>query len=131
MFTGVYHIGYLTDDMAAAIDFYRRTFGAELKLETLSGDGVSKMAFVRIGQTEIELMEPGDKARLNGRTGLILDHVGYTVESIEADMARLSSKGVGFESAAPRTNPEGARLIYLDSATTLGARIHITEPPRG
>lgn len=130
MFGDVYHVGYLTDDIDAAVAFYERTFGGTLKMQTTSRDGASRMAFVRVGQTEIELIEPNDKSRLGGRTGLIVDHVGYVVDSIDGEMTKLAERGIKFQTEAPYTNPEGARLIYLDSSTTQGARIHLTERPR-
>ena len=39
MFTGIYHVGYWTDDIQAAIRFYQATFGAELFQEALGPDG--------------------------------------------------------------------------------------------
>jgi predicted enzyme related to lactoylglutathione lyase len=129
MFTDVYHIGYQTDDMTSAIAFYKATFDATLKQE-ITNPGVNRMAFLRAGNTEIELIEPADKSRLGGRTGLILDHIGYVVPDIDASMAVLAARGIKFEAEKPRINPEGARLIYIDSSTVQGTRIHLTERPK-
>ncbi|HUE76010.1 MAG TPA: VOC family protein [Chloroflexota bacterium] len=127
MFDGVYHIGYLVDDVDKAISFYEATFGGELVGRSIAGDGISKMAFIRCGETEVELIQPGDPARLGGRTGLIIDHVGYEVADIDAAVAELREKGVQFAAPAPHVNSMGARLIYLDSASTMGTRVHLTQ----
>ncbi len=129
MFSDVYHVGYLTDDLDAAKAFYRDTLGATVLLESGNAESGSKMAFLQVGGTEVELIEPADKARLGGQTGLIYDHIGYTVDDLDAAIAQLRARGVGFATDAPRTNPAGARLIYLDAKDTLGARIHLTQPP--
>jgi len=129
MIREVYHVAYLTDDIEAAKAFYTNAFDAEIVLESASPDTGSKMAFIRLGGTQIELIEPADKARLEGRTGLVLDHIGYVVDSINAEMERLAAKGIGFASPAPKISPEGARLIYLDASTALGVRVHLTERP--
>src|SRR5713226_3685244 len=109
MFKDVYHIGYHTDDADAAIAFYERAFGGKLKQETKNPDG-SRLAFVRMGGTEVEIIQPGDKSVLGGKTGLILHHVGYTVDSVDAALADLEGKGFKRLWPEPRTNVEGARL---------------------
>ena len=127
MFSDIYHIGYLTDDVARDIAFYQEVFGGELIAQAPGPDGVTKMAFLKVGNTEVELIEPGDKSRLGGRTGLILDHVGYLVPDIDAAVEQLRAKGIKFATEAPYTNALGHRLIYLDSATIQGTKMHLTQ----
>lgn len=129
MIRDIYHVAYLTDDIDAAKTFYVDVLGAQVALEHTSGASGSKMAFIHLGDTRIELIQPADTARLQGRTGLVLDHIGYEVDSIEAEMEQLATKGMAFATAEPIVNPEGARLIYLDAASALGVRIHLTEQP--
>lgn len=129
MFSDVYHICYLTDDLDAATTFYCQTFDAEVLLQTESPDTGSKMAYLQVGATQVELIEPADKARLKGQTGLVYDHIGYVVERIETTMEQLTALGISFATVAPKTSAEGARVIYLDSTSVLGARIHLTERP--
>jgi methylmalonyl-CoA epimerase len=128
MFKDVYHIGYQTDDADAAIELYRRAFGGEVKQEASNPDG-SRLVFMRIGGTEVELIQPGDRAQLGGKTGLILHHIGYTVDDLDAELARLEGKGYKRLWPEPRTNAEGARLIYMDPATLNGINMHLTERP--
>jgi catechol 2,3-dioxygenase-like lactoylglutathione lyase family enzyme len=126
MFSEIYHTGYQTDDMAAAVELLRRLFGGEVIAEMPATDG-GKLAYVRAGGAEIEVIEPADKSRLGGRTGLILDHVGYAVEDIDQAIEKLRAEGVRFQSAAPTTNAVGQRMIYLDAATVAGTKMHLTE----
>jgi methylmalonyl-CoA/ethylmalonyl-CoA epimerase len=129
LFKDVYHIGYLTRDKDAAIAFYRTTFGGELKLESRNPDG-AQLAFLRVGNTEVELVQPADASALRDLPLLVLDHVGYVVDSVDDELARLEAKGVKRLWPEPRLNAEGARLIYLDPATLEGVRLHLTERPR-
>ena len=126
MFTGIYHVGYWTDDIDAAIRFYQTTFGAELFKEA-SPDGTTKMAFLHVGDTDVELIQPADQSVLGGQTGIIIHHVGYLVPDIEAAMAELAARGVTFATPEPYVTPTGARIIYLDTASTNGARMHLTQ----
>lgn len=126
MFTDIYHTGYLTDDIGQAIDLLRRTFGGTIIADRPASDG-GRLAYVKVGSAEVELIEPADKSRLGGRTGLVLDHVGYTVADIDQAIAELAGKGVRFQTAKPTINAVGQRMIYLDLATTGGSKMHLTE----
>jgi catechol 2,3-dioxygenase-like lactoylglutathione lyase family enzyme len=130
VFESVWHVAYLTDDLAAATRVFVDLFGGTVEREAHVGGGRLKVAFVRVGGAAVELVEPADRTRLNGRTGLVLDHVGFTVADLDATIEQLSAKGATFASEQPSVNPEGARLIYPSAETVLGARIHLTEPPR-
>jgi methylmalonyl-CoA epimerase len=130
VFKDVYHIGYQTDDKDAAIAFYRRALGGELKQEVTNPDG-AVLAFVKVGNTEVEIIQPADKSVLKGQKGLILHHIGYVVEDIERELAALEANGMKRLWPAIRTNAEGARLIYMDPATMHGINMHLTERPKG
>lgn len=129
MFDDVYHIGYTTPDKDAAIAFYRDTFGGEVKQEATNPDG-ARLVFMRIGRTEIEIIQPADTGPIANGPLLNLDHIGYVVGSVDRELAALEAKGVRRLWPEPRLNAEGARLIYLDPATTKGVRMHLTERPR-
>jgi methylmalonyl-CoA/ethylmalonyl-CoA epimerase len=129
MFAAIYHTGYLTDDLAGAIDLLKRTFGGTVTAETRSGDG-GRLAYVQVGGAEVEVIEPADKSRLGGNRGLVLDHVGYSVEDLDLAIADLSEKGIRFQTAEPTVNAVGQRMIYLDAATTGGSKMHLTEVGR-
>jgi methylmalonyl-CoA/ethylmalonyl-CoA epimerase len=130
MIEDVYHIAYLTDDIEAAKTMYTTIFDAEVVRESFNSTTGMKAAYVKLGGTMVEIQEPTDKTVLGGRTGLILDHIGYVVPNIEDAMQQYAAKGVGFATAEPVVNPEGARLIYLDAPALLGVRVHLTERPQ-
>ena len=127
MFKDVYHIGYRTRDKDAAIAFYKEAFGAELKLEANNADG-AKLAFLRVGGTEVELIQPADTAELRGGPLLVLDHVGYVFDSVEEGLAKLEAKGMKRQFV--RTNAEGAVIAYVEPSTANGMKFHLTERPK-
>ena len=127
MFKDVYHIGYRTRDKDAAIAFYKEAFGAELKLEANNTDG-AKLAFLRLGATEIELIQPADTSDLRDEPLLVMDHVGYVVESVDDGLAALEAKGMKRQFV--RTNAEGAKLAYIEPSTANGMKFHLTERPK-
>src|SRR5438270_1196662 len=125
MFTDIYHIGYLTEDNATAIEFYVKTFGAELLAESIAADGKTKLAFAHVGNTEVELIESPERARAAGKGPIVLDHIGYVVPDIEAAAADLRAKGIKFAADRPNVNPRGHQVLYLDAATTNGVKMHL------
>ncbi|MCC6626403.1 MAG: VOC family protein [Chloroflexi bacterium] len=127
MIDGIYHIGYWTDDIARAIAMYQTVFGAEVFQEATGADGKTKLAFLHVGQTDVELIQPADQSVLGGQTGLVIHHAGYLVADIEASIAALKAKGVKFAAETTNRTPTGAQIIYLDTASTNGARIHLTQ----
>ncbi len=125
MFGTVHHIGYLTDDAGRDVALYERAFGGKVAAQRDTPDG-GKMVFVRFGDSEVELIEPGDKSRLGGRPGLVLDHVSYFVDDIDKAIEQLRAGGVQFQ-PGPTVNMTGDRMIFLDTGSSGGTRIHLTE----
>jgi methylmalonyl-CoA/ethylmalonyl-CoA epimerase len=127
MFSDIYHIGYLTDDNAAAINFYVTMYRAEVIGTGLGADGSTKMAFLKVGNSEVEFIEAPDRVKAAGQGSIILDHVGYLVPDIAAAAAELRTKGIKFLSEKPNLNPLGHQILYLDSATTNGVKMHLAQ----
>jgi hypothetical protein len=125
MFQGVHHIGYLTDDIDAAKKLFADKFDGKVLTESTNAEG-NKALFMRMGAVEVEVIEPADKAKLGGRKGLVIEHVGLFVEDFEGAKAGLERKGVKFvASAAPAGSPR-PRIAYMENESTLGTRIHLS-----
>jgi methylmalonyl-CoA/ethylmalonyl-CoA epimerase len=127
MFQDIYHVGYFTEDNAAAIEFYVRVFDAKLIGEGISTNGTSKMAFLKVGNTEVEFIEAPERVRAAGKGSILLDHIGYLVPDIAAAAAELDRRGIKFAAEKPNLNPLGHQVLYLDANTTNGVRMHLTE----
>ena len=135
MFEKIQHIGYYTPDLTATVQWFERSFGAVNagggplpKSAAVPSGGVN--AYVRFGRVEAELIEPEDKAGLeSGR--LTMHHVGYVVANIEQTVAELRGKGFKFAADAPFTNVMGQQVLYFDSSSTNGVRVHLTQLPDG
>lgn len=134
MFSGIQHMGYLVDDLAAAVAWFARAFGgvnagggAMSSSPMVPGGGIN--AFVRFGAVEVELMQPADTRPLPRNT-LVMHHVGYVVDDIAAAARQAASKGLRFLAETPFTNPMGQQVHYFDPATTNGTWMHLTQVPR-
>ena len=124
--TGIVHPGYLVSDVDRAAAWWVETLGG-----VRIGGGPSRrggrIAFVNVGRAQVELIESESRAGIG--PGHVLDHVGYRVENLAADLAGWRAQGFRFQTEAPAVNPVGQTLIYFDTATSMGSRMHLTELP--
>jgi catechol 2,3-dioxygenase-like lactoylglutathione lyase family enzyme len=133
MFEKIQHIGYLTPDLDAAIAWFEKSFGAvnagggPLPVSFAMPSG-GRNAYVRFGSAEAELLEPEDKTGLSGEV-LTMHHVGYVVADINRSIDDLLARGFKFAGDKPFTNVMGQQLLYFDSSTTNGAKMHLTQLP--
>ena len=133
MFDAIQHIGYLVDDLDAAVAWFADSFGAEnagggTMPSSRIVPGGGRNAFVRFGGVEAELMQPADTSTLPKST-LVMHHVGYVVSDIPKAVAMAKSRGLAFLADAPNTNPVGQQVLYFDPDTTNGVMIHLTKIP--
>ena len=123
----IVHAGYLVEDLDSTIAWY---------LEKLDGVHVGggatanggRNAFVNFAQVQVELIEPGDKSTLGGKVQT-MDHVGYAVADINSAILQCQNRGIRFVGDAPRTNSIGQQVLYFDTATSRGTRMHLTKLP--
>lgn len=127
MFTGIHHIGYHVSDIEAAVKAYVEMYGGEVEVQFYNAGAKSKVAFVKTGDTRVELMEPDDKSVLGGAQGQILHHVGYLVPDLHAAAEQLRSRGARFLTEEPVKNPyTGWQVWYFDGGPVLGVKQHIS-----
>ena len=127
MFSDIHHISYLVPDLDAAIDSYGERFGA-----AVTGRGtvanLGEVAFLQVGDVEVEFICPNDRSALNGSGGnWVVHHIAYVVENLERVVAEHRQRGYGFGTDEPFTNFMGYRLIYFDPADTGGCLVHLTD----
>ena len=123
----IIHAGYRVKDLEQAIAWYVDNLGG-----THIGGGPSRNggrnAFVNFGQVQVELIEPGDTSGLAAGAH-VMDHVGYVVGDIPSCMGECQANGLRFVSDAPNTNSVGQQVLYFDTDTSLGSRMHLTRLP--
>ena len=123
----IVHAGYLVRDADAAIEWYVQRFSG-----THVGGGPSprggRNAFVNFGQVQVELIEPGDPSVIPEGVHQ-MDHVGYVVGDIPTCMPECQHRGLRFIADAPATNSIGQQVLYFDTDTSLGSRMHLTRLP--
>ena len=134
MFDKIQHIGYLVDDLDAAVAWYRDNFGGENAGGSSLNPSVAvpsggRNAFVHFGQVEVEIIEPNDKA------GLWPWRPHHAPRRLRRRRYRRRPRPT-WKPAASASPPSGAftnvlgqGVLYFDPATTNGCLMHLTQQP--
>jgi methylmalonyl-CoA/ethylmalonyl-CoA epimerase len=125
------HIGIAVKNLDETVAFYRQVMGLEVSsTEVFNG---MKIAFLRIGDSELELLEDmtpdGAIARHIGKRGEGIQHVAYRVDNIERALQEMRAKGIELIDERPRPGARHARVAFLHPKSTKGVLIEFVEPP--
>jgi methylmalonyl-CoA/ethylmalonyl-CoA epimerase len=131
---GVNHIGIAVHSIDAQRPFYEGTLGAVFEgVEDVPGQKV-RVAFFRVGDVRLELLEPTDPAgtvaAFLDKRGEGLHHVAFTVEGIEARIAELKQSGLRMIDEVPRPGAHHMRIAFLHPKSTFGVLTELCEPPQ-
>ena len=124
------HIGIAVKNLDETLAFYRQVMGLEVSSsEVFNG---MKVAFLRIGDSELELLEDttpdGAIARHIAKRGEGIQHVAYRVADIEQALQEMRAKGVELIDERPRLGARHARIAFLHPKSTKGVLIEFVEP---
>ena len=104
--------------------------GLPLAHEELLGE--LKIAFVPIGETNIELVQSTDPdgvmAKYVEKKGEGIHHIALEVEDIDAAVEELLAKGMKMIDQKPRRGAHGATIAFLHPKATHGVMIELVKP---
>jgi len=126
------HIGIVVRNLDAAINDYERLYGVTpLKIETLP-DIHCRMAFIKVGEVFVELLEP--TAPGAGRIGKFLDehgegfhHMAYRVDDIDRVLADRIAKEIPLRDRVPRNGGDNSRIAFLEPHATHNVLTELVE----
>jgi methylmalonyl-CoA/ethylmalonyl-CoA epimerase len=125
------HIGIAVSNLDEALELYTDTFGLELQGTEVVEEQKVKVAFLPIGDTEIELLESTDPegpiAKFIEKRGQGIQHIALRVDDIDAALDRMRAKGIRLIDEKPRYGAGGARIAFLHPKATGGVLIELCE----
>jgi len=135
LFGRIDHIGVAVEDIDAAIELYRDSFGMELAhRETVESQGVEAV-LLDVGDGHVELLAPlGPETPVGkymAKNGPGLHHVAYAVDDIDAALEKIAAAGVQLIDSEPRTGIRDSRVAFLHPRSTGGVLTEIVEPAGG
>ena len=127
------HIAIIVRSIEEALQVYEGALGLELtEVEEVPEQAV-RVAFLPVGESEIELVEPlstsSGVARFLEKRGEGLHHICLEVDDIEAALQDLAAQGVRLIDEQPRQGVHG-RVAFLHPKSAHGVLIELIEKPR-
>jgi len=133
MLKKVDHIGIVVRSIEEALKVYRDALGLPLAHVQEVPEQQVRIAFLPVGDCEIELVEPtaadSGVARFLEKRGEGLHHICFEVEDIEAALRDLAAKGVRLIDRQPRQGAIG-RVAFLHPKSAHGVLIELVEKGR-
>src|SRR5262249_11150848 len=113
-------------------EYYEGTLGAVFEgVEEVPSQKV-RVAFFRIGDVRLELLEPADPASpvatFLDKRGEGLHHIALTVEGIEARITELKQAGLRMIDDVPRSGAHHMQIAFVHPKSTFGVLTELCEP---
>lgn len=133
MINRINHVAIVVEDLDAALRFWRDALGLPLsKTEENPGENVD-IAFLPLGESEIELLKPTDPdsgiGKYLAKKGQGMHHLCVEVDDIDAVIARLTGHGIEMINETPRVRDEGTRYAFVHPKSAGGVLVELYELP--
>jgi methylmalonyl-CoA epimerase len=130
----VHHVALVVRSIEAALGLWRDMLGLELEtIMDIPQDRV-RIAFLGVGESKIELVEPTDDTtgvyRFLESKGEGFHHVCFEVGNLAETLMRLEIDGVELIDTAPRKGAEGP-VAFLHPRSCHGVLVELIEAPGG
>jgi methylmalonyl-CoA/ethylmalonyl-CoA epimerase len=125
------HIGIAVTSFENAIPFYETLLNTLCYKTELVASEMVNTAFLKVGDTKIELLESTDNdgviARFIEKKGEGIHHISFEVPDIKSEMARLQAAGFVLLNAEPKMGADNKWVCFLHPKETKGVLIEICQ----
>ena len=131
LLTEIDHVAIAVNDLAAAIDYYRETFGATVEhREVVDSDGVEE-ALLAVAESYIQLLTPtrddSPVAKYLEKKSKGLHHIGYRVADCGVALQAVKDSGGRVIDEAPRPGSRGTTVAFVHPKTAFGTLIELVQ----
>lgn len=132
--TRIDHIAVLVSDLDGPLSFWRDALGLELTHIHDVPAEMAQVAFLPVGASEIELVNPttddSGLARFLEKRGPGMHHICLEVDDIVGMLAQLKEKGIQLINEEPRTASDGRLYAFIHPKSASGVMVELYEIPR-
>jgi methylmalonyl-CoA/ethylmalonyl-CoA epimerase len=118
------HVGVVVEDLDEALELYERVLGLKARAIRDAADGKHLVAFIPVGDGEIDLIQPvaqdtsfGEFLKTHGQG---IHHIALVADNIDTETDRMKTEGIAFNAQKPRVGAHGVRIIFTKPETTGG-----------
>ncbi len=131
MFKKIDHIGVAVNNLEESLHIFKDVLGMKCSGEEEVKEQNVKVAFLPVGESEIELLEStspdGNIAKYIEKKGEGIHHIAFEVEDLDVMLKNLQKKGVRLIDKEPRYGAGGARIAFLHPKSTNGILVELCE----
>lgn len=125
------HVAIVVDDLDEALEFWKDKLGLPLNHVEAVPDQDSIVAFLPLGQSEVELVQPvsaeNGVGRFLDRKGPGMHHICFEVDDIEAYLRKLAAANVQLINQQPVVGTGGKRIAFIHPESTHGVLVELYE----
>ena len=130
----IHHVAIVVRSIDGSIPLWRDLLGLELEdVMDIPTDQV-RIAFLGVGESKVELVEPTDDttgvARFLDSKGEGFHHVCFEVDNLAEALIRLELDGLELIDTAPRRGAEGP-VAFIHPRSCQGVLVELIEAPGG
>jgi methylmalonyl-CoA epimerase len=130
----VHHVALIVRSIEASLGLWRDTLGLELETVMDVPTDRVRIAFLGVGESKVELVEPTDDstgvARFLESKGEGFHHVCFEVPDLAATLRRLAEEGLELIDPTPRRGAEGP-VAFIHPRSGHGVLVELIEAPGG
>jgi methylmalonyl-CoA/ethylmalonyl-CoA epimerase len=122
------HIGVAVTDIQAALSFWQSTLGIQLDHTEEAPEQKVKVAFLPVGDSEIELVQPtsadSSTSKFINERGGGIHHLCLEVDDIVGMLSQLKAKGILLINEEP-VQMEGRKIAFVHPKSTGGVLLEM------
>ncbi|MFD2045940.1 methylmalonyl-CoA epimerase [Ornithinibacillus salinisoli] len=129
------HIGIAVKSIDEALSFYTDSLGLVLEaIEEVESEGVN-VAFLRIGESRIELLEPLHHTSpihsFIEKKGEGIHHIALEVEDIQKRVSQFKESGVHLIHDEPKIGAHNSQIAFLHPKSAYGVLFEVCQQEKG
>ncbi len=125
------HIGIAVTNLDETLKFYTEVLGLECQGTEIVAEQKVRVAFLPVGDTEVELLESTDSegpiARFIEKNGEGVQHIAFRVDNIEEAIAHMQEKGMKMIDEKPRYGAGGAKIAFVHPKGTSRVLVELSQ----
>ena len=129
----IHHLAMLVEDIDVALQFWRDILGIKPSRISDMTSEAARIAFLPLGDSEIELVQPITQAsglsRFLEKRGPGMHHVCLQVDNLRDFLAQLKTRGVELINDQPKSDGDGRLYAFIHPKSTQGVLIELYQLP--
>jgi methylmalonyl-CoA/ethylmalonyl-CoA epimerase len=131
MIKHIEHIGIAVENIESALKTYENLLGVSCYKTEIIESELVKTAFLKIGDSKIELLEAMDPispiGKFLAKKGEGFHHIAFEVDDIHAEIKRLSSLGFEMIHETPKPGADNKLIAFLHPKSTQKLLVEICQ----